>query len=125
METPRDQKVHFRHLLFYGFRRGLNACETAREICAVYGEARVSNRIAQEWFAKFRMGCCDLEDAPRSGRPVEFDEDRLKALLKEDPRQTQRELAEKMGCDQTTICNHLASMEFTQKLGVWSPATST
>ena len=57
---------------------------------------------------------------PHSGRPSEFDEDHLKALLKES-QQTSRKLAEKMNCDQKTILNHLHSMGFAKKLGVWVP----
>ena len=58
---------------------------------------------------------------PRSGRPSEFDEDYVKALLKEESRQTSRELTEKMNCDQKMIRNHLYSMGFAEKLGVWVP----
>ena len=43
---------------------------------------------------------------PCSGRPSEFDEDQLKALLKEESCQTSHELAKKMNCDQKTILNH-------------------
>lgn len=121
MEVPGGKKTHFRHLLFYGFRRGQNASQTAREICAVYGDESVSERAAREWFAKFKMGCYDIEDASRCGRPAELDEARLKSLLEEDSRQTQNELAAKMECDQGTISRHLASMGFVQKLGFWVP----
>ena len=56
---------------------------------------------------------------PHSGRPSEFDKDHLKALLKEESHQTSHELAKKMNCDQKTILNHLHSMAFSKKLGVW------
>ena len=56
-----------------------------------------------------------------SGRPFEFDKDHLKALLKEESHQTSQELAEKMNCDQKMILNHLHSMGFAEKLGVWVP----
>ena len=76
---------------------------------------------AQKWFAKFKNGDFNLEDTPRSGRPSEFDENRLKALLKEDGRQTTCGLAEKMDCSAMKISNHLQSIGFTQKLGAWLP----
>ncbi|GFV37659.1 histone-lysine N-methyltransferase SETMAR [Trichonephila clavipes] len=38
-------------------------------------------RQCQNWFAKFRSGDFDAEDAPRSGRPVEADKDAIKALV--------------------------------------------
>ncbi|KAI4487169.1 hypothetical protein M0804_005318 [Polistes exclamans] len=56
-----------------------------------------------------------------SRRPSEFDEERLKSLLKENGRQTSRELAEKMNCDHKTILNHLHSIGFIEKLGAWVP----
>ena len=48
-------------------------------------------------------------------------EDHLELLLKKESRQTSRELAQKMNCDQKTILNHLHSMGFAEKLRVWVP----
>ena len=58
---------------------------------------------------------------PRSGRPSEFDEEHLEALLKENGHQTSRELGEKMNCDHRTILNHLHSIGFAEKKGTWVP----
>lgn len=41
-------------------------------------------RTAQWSFAKLKNGILDLDNVPRPGRPSEVNEDRLKALLKED-----------------------------------------
>ena len=54
-------------------------------------------------------------------RPSKFDKDHFKALLKEESHQTSRELGEKINCDKKTILNHLHSMGFAEKLGVWVP----
>lgn len=121
MEIPEGKKIHFRHLLYFAFRRGQNAVQAARDICKVYGVDAIAPRTAQDWFAKFKNGNFDLADGPRTGRPSHFDENRLRIFLKEDGRQTTRELAEKMGCTFKTISNHLGSMGFTQKLGAWMP----
>ena len=77
--------------------------------------------MARKWFAKFKNGNFDIDDTPHSGRPFEFDKDHLKALLKEKSYQTSRKLVEKINCDQKTILNHLHSMGFAEKLGVWVP----
>ncbi|UYV63034.1 SETMAR [Cordylochernes scorpioides] len=58
--------------------------------CDVY-RCRAYHRAAQKWFSKFKNGDMDPEDTPRSGRPSEFDEKHLKALLKKDGRQTTRD----------------------------------
>ena len=118
MEYPRNKKQNFRHLLFFAFQRGQKDGEAARDICMVYGEGVIGESTARKWFAKFKNGNFDINDTPRSGRPFEFDEDHLKALLKKESRQTSRELAEKMNCYQKTILNHFHSMGFAEKLGV-------
>ena len=84
----------------------------------VYRENVIGKSTARKRFTKFKNGNFDIGDTPHSGRPSEFDEDHLKALLKEESRQTSRELAKKINCDQKTILNHLHSMGFAEKLGV-------
>ena len=70
---------------------------------------------------KFKNGNFDIDNMPHSRRPSEFDKDHLKALLKEKSCQTSCELAKKINCNQKTILNHLHSMGFAEKLGVWVP----
>ena len=60
-------------------------------------------------------------DTPRSGRPSGFDEDCLYTLIFNDPRQCNRELANVMNCDHSTIVQYLHSMDKVKKLGVWVP----
>ena len=85
----------------------------------VYGKVVIGKSTARKWFVKFKNGNFDIDNMPCSGRPSEFDKDHLKKLLKEESCQTNRELVEKMNCDQKTILNHLHSMGFAKKLGVW------
>ena len=121
MEHSGGKKQHFRHLLFFAFHQGQKAAEAAWDICMVYGEGVIGEFMARKWFAKFKNGNFDIDDTPRSRRPSEFNEDHLEALLKEESCQTSCELAENMNCDQKTILNHLHSMGFAEKLGVWVP----
>ena len=60
--------------MLYYFKKGKNATETQKKICAVYGEGAMTDRTCQKWFAKFRAGDFSLDDAPGSGRPVEIDQ---------------------------------------------------
>ena len=87
----------------------------------VYGEGVIGEFTARKWFAKFKNGNFDIDDMPCSRRPSEFDEDLLKALLKEESHQTSRKLAEKMNCNQKMILSHLLSKEFAKNLRVWVP----
>ena len=62
----------------------------------VYREGVIGESMARKWFAKFNNGNFNIDDTPCSGRPSEFDEDHLKALLKEESHQTSCKLAEKI-----------------------------
>ncbi|XP_021571064.1 uncharacterized protein LOC110596169 isoform X2 [Carlito syrichta] len=109
-ECQVEKNEHFRHILLFEFNRGVKAAEAARNICAVYGENAIGESTARKWFCRFKEGHFDLSDSPRSGRPSGFDEDRLNAVLREDPCQSTRELANVMNCDQSTIVRHLHSL---------------
>ena len=94
MKYPGGKKQHFRHLLFT-FDQSQKAAKAAQDICMVYGEGVIGETTARKWFAKFKNGNFDFNNMPHSRRPSEFDKDHLKALLKEESRQTSCELAKK------------------------------
>ena len=74
------KKQHFRHIMLYYFKKGKNATETQKKICAVYGEGAVTDQTCQKWFEKFHAGDFSLDDAPWSGRPVQVDSDQIETL---------------------------------------------
>ncbi len=125
MECQVDKNEHLRHLLLFAFNQDFKAAKAARQICAMYGEDAIAERTAQKWFSRFKEGHFDVTDNPRSGRPVEFDEDRLNELIHQNPRQSTRKLANKMGCGQQTIVRHLSLMGKVQKLGACVPHVLT
>ncbi|KAL6429521.1 hypothetical protein ACFW04_008300 [Cataglyphis niger] len=83
MECQVEKNEHFRHLLLFAFNQSSKAAKAARDICAMYGEGAIAERTVRDWYAKFKNKNFDLEDVPHSGRPVEFDEERLNQLLHE------------------------------------------
>jgi histone-lysine N-methyltransferase SETMAR len=90
------KKKHIRHCMLYEFDLDSTAAEATRNICAAYGEEAVDKSTCHRWLTKFRSEDTSLTDKPRSGRPVELDDEVLQALLDADPRQTTRELAEQL-----------------------------
>ena len=48
-----ENMQHFQHIMLYYFKKGKNTTETQKQICAVYREGAVTNRMCQKWFAKF------------------------------------------------------------------------
>jgi hypothetical protein len=64
-----------RVLLLIEFRLSRKATEAANNICSKMGENVLSTRTAQHWFDRFKNGNFELDDLPRSGRPMELDVD--------------------------------------------------
>ena len=118
MKCQVEEKKHFRHLLLFQFNRKVSAAEAAWNIREVYGEDAMGASTAQKWFPRFKEGCFDLSDASRSGRTSDFDEERLNALIHDNPRRSTRELADIMECHHSAILRHLRSMGKVQK---WVP----
>ena len=73
---------HFWHIILYYFRNSKNTTEIQKEICAMYREGAVTDRMHQKWFVKFCAGDFMLGNASQSGRPVEVDSDQIETLTK-------------------------------------------
>ncbi|GFT37025.1 histone-lysine N-methyltransferase SETMAR [Trichonephila clavipes] len=92
-----------------------------KKLTDVYGEGVLTVRQYQNWFAKFRSGNFDVEDAPRSGRPVEADKDAIKALVDVNRRITTREIGLRLNLSNSTVYDHLKGLGLSSKLDVWVP----
>ena len=79
----------------------------------------VTERQCQNWFAKFQSGNFDVENAPRSGRPVEADEDAIKALIDANRRITTREIVERLNLSNSTVHDYLKRLGLISKLDMW------
>ena len=97
-----EKKQRFQHIMLYYFKKSKNASEMQKKICAVYGEGSVTDRTCQKWFAKFRAGDFLLDDAPRSGRPVEVDSDHIETIIEK----------------QSTLY-HVGDSRHTQNIQIW------
>ncbi|XP_076235874.1 histone-lysine N-methyltransferase SETMAR-like [Calliopsis andreniformis] len=95
----KDQTVHFRYILLFYFRKEKNA----RQACC------------QRWFKKFRAGDFDLNDTPRSGRPTEVDDDKIKAIIELNQRYTTREIVETLNICYSSVHHHLKKLGYRRK----------
>ena len=75
-------------------QKSKNTTETQKKIRAVCGEDAVTDQTCQKWLAKFHAGDFSLDDAPRSGRPVEVDSDQIETLIKNNQHYTRWEIAD-------------------------------
>ena len=71
--------------------------------------------------AKFHAGDFSLDDAPRSGRPVEVDSDQIETLIENDQRYTMREITNILKISKSNIENHLHQLGYVNCSDVWVP----
>ena len=43
-----EKKQHFRHIMLYYFKKGKDATEMQKKICAAYGEGAVTEQMCQK-----------------------------------------------------------------------------
>lgn len=120
MASQLVDEVHLRHCMRFLFDQGLKATAAAESINAVYGKIVTANKC-QFWFRKFREGDTSLSDAPRSGRPSDFNEDALKDLVESDPRLTIQEMSERVSAPWSTVQEHLKKIGKVNRQGIWVP----
>ena len=101
------KKLHFQHIMLYYFKKGKNATEMHKKICAVYGEGAVTDQTCQKWFAEFRAADFSLDDAPQSGRPVEVDSDQIETLIENNQPYTTWEVADILKISKSNVEDHL------------------
>ena len=70
----------------------------------------MTDQTCQKWFAKFYAGDFLLDDAPRSGRPVEVDSNQIETLTENNQRYTTREIANILKISKSSVENHLHSL---------------
>lgn len=75
-----SQHEHFRQILLYYFRKEKNAVQACEKLRKVYGDKTLKERQCQYWFARFCSGY-SVKDAPRSGRPLQVDNEKVKVLI--------------------------------------------
>ena len=109
-------KEHFRHILFYYFRKGKNAAQVAKKLRDVYGDKALKETQCQSWFVKFRSADFSLKVKPRSARPSEVDDDVIMALIESERHVTEREIREKLNIPQSTIHDHIRSLGMEKNL---------
>jgi transposase len=84
----------------------------------VYGEDAANERTCRKWFARFRAGNVDLDDAPRSGRPVEVDDDQIKTLTENNSPYTTQVISEILKISQTAVVEQLLKLEYASRPSV-------
>ena len=119
--TMDTSKEKIRHILQFFFDKGENARQAAENVNSVYGPDTVTANYAQFWFRRFRSGNFDVKDAPRSGRPIVENVDKIMEIVESDRHVSTVSIAQELNIAQKTVWNHLNKAGYKKKLDVWVP----
>ena len=108
-------------MMLYYFKKGKNATETQKKICAMYGEGAVTDQVCQKWFAKFPARGFLLDGAPWLGRPVEVDSEQIETLAESSQHYTACEVANTLRTSTSSTESELHQLACVHYFDVWVP----
>ncbi|GFW41840.1 histone-lysine N-methyltransferase SETMAR [Trichonephila clavipes] len=101
-----------------GLHRSENASQGAEIVNGVYGTDTVTANYVQFWFRRFRSGIFDFKDAPRTGRPVIKNVDKITEIIEVDRHVNSRSIIQELKIDHKTVLSHLRKVGLKKKLDV-------
>ncbi|GFV64630.1 histone-lysine N-methyltransferase SETMAR [Trichonephila clavipes] len=93
--------------------------EVAEILNGVHGGDSVTANYVQFWFHRFRSGIFDVKCAPRTGRPLVKNVDKITEIIDVDRHVNSRSISQKIKIEHKIVLNHLREVRFKKKLGVW------
>ena len=95
--------------------------ETTWNINNAFGPGTANEHIVQWLLKKLWKGDEILEDEELSVRPLEVDNDQLKAVTEADPLTTIHYVAEELNIDHSMVTQHLKQIGKVKNLNKWMP----
>ncbi|GFX11054.1 histone-lysine N-methyltransferase SETMAR [Trichonephila clavipes] len=101
------------------FDKGENASQVAEIANGVYCPYIITANYMQFWFHRFRSGIFDVKDAPRTGRPVAENVNKITEIIEVDLHVSSCSIAQELKIHHKTVLSHLRKVGFKTKLHVW------
>ncbi|GFX61470.1 histone-lysine N-methyltransferase SETMAR [Trichonephila clavipes] len=117
----RDGLASLRNLTVLFTFFGENASQGAEIANGVYGVDTVTANYVQFWFCSFRSGIFDVKDAPRTGRLIVENIDKITEIIEVDRHVSSPNFDQELKIDHKTVLSHLRKVGFKKKLHVWVP----
>ncbi|GFS50197.1 histone-lysine N-methyltransferase SETMAR [Trichonephila clavipes] len=108
MEVNKE-KIWF--FLQFFFDKGDTASQVAKIENGVYAADTVAANYVQFWFRRFRSGIFDVKDAPRRGRPVVENVDKITEIIEVDRHVSSRSIAQELKIDLKTVLSYLRKVD--------------
>ncbi|GFW86618.1 putative DD34D transposase [Trichonephila clavipes] len=102
-----------------------NANHAAEIVNGVYDADTVTGNYVQIWLRRFRLGICDVIDAPCTSRSVVKNVDKITEIIEVDRHVSSRSIAQELKIGHKIVLSHLRKVVFKQKFHVWVPPQLT
>ncbi|GFU27690.1 histone-lysine N-methyltransferase SETMAR [Trichonephila clavipes] len=112
-------KEKIRFFLQFFFDKGKNASQVIEIANGFYGLDTVTANYVQFWFCRFRSGIFDVKDAPRPGRPVVENIDKITEIIEVDRHVSSRNITQELKINHKAVLSYLRKVGFKKKLHVW------
>lgn len=98
-----DQKKHFRHILFFYYRKDKNVVQTRKKSMEkTYWQYCINHQCQNK---SFHPNNFDIKDAPRSDED-QLNEEKIKALIEANQGITTRKIATRLNLSNSIVRNH-------------------
>ena len=102
-----QENIEQRYAIKFCVKLNKPATETFASLTEAYGDATLSRTMVFKWHNVFKEGRENVEDDPRSGRPISSTNDQnvevVRAVLAKDRRLSVRMSAEETGLNKNTV----------------------
>ncbi|GFW31417.1 histone-lysine N-methyltransferase SETMAR [Trichonephila clavipes] len=101
-------------------------CKNAsQEAEIVNGADTVTANYVQFWFRRFSSGIFDVKDAPRTGRPVVENVDKITEIIQVDRPVSSHSITQELKIDHKKVLNHSHKVGFKEALCLGATPTNT
>ncbi|GFT29298.1 histonelysine Nmethyltransferase SETMARlike [Trichonephila clavipes] len=100
---------------------GLELVARQATIRYLYHSATAATSVLELAMKRTFVCIFDVKEAPRTGRPVVENVDKITKIIEVDRHLGSRSITQHLKIDHKTVLNHLRKVGFKKKLGVWVP----
>ena len=102
-----QENIEQRYAIKFCVKLNKSATETFASLTEAYGDATLSRTMVFKWHKAFKEGRENVEDDPRSGRPISSTNDQnvevVRAVMAKDRRLSVRMIAEETGLNKNAV----------------------
>ena len=93
--------------MLYKFKLGHNATKASKNICCILSEGVIDHSTITRGFKEFCLGCKNIVNQVRSGRPKTVDSEATFSVIENDPVSCTQRVSGELSISQSNMDHHL------------------